>query len=805
MHVANLVAVTRRPAQIAADLEYVVAPACALALLLHPSPLTWPAVVVGSLPSLGRLVTTGRPWRETPFDLGIGLFAVSVVVGMLVTLAPGDGAIRLAGLGAALMLFGWAREHATTPRAVQISTLVVLGIVAFGAALMVHIAAPFLRLDRVPPLAVLANLMEPLGLYRLLAADAAALQRFRLYASGTGAVAAVGLTMTVGLMLSGPRRRRLLLLGCAAIFFGTLLIVSDNRGSMIAAALAIGGVVVWWRPRLTVVAGLVVFGTLDLIALGVVQRGLDLRTVVERLDFWQKGLLLARETPFTGVGLGVGSVQLVYRAAFQPAYPPFSHAHNIFVQGLLEQGIVGLAGLVLLTVASLRLGVVRADAGDPHRHAASLALFGGTLALIAAGLTEIVALTTVGGALLFGLLGLLVAAHDGVEIRTDEAPVRAFARRALTWAPRRRAVLVAGAAFAVGVLFVAGGVRPLAAVPLLNAGTTALYRATLREQVGRAERGRNLGLALSALRLAATVDPSSGVIERNLGLAYAANGERGEARRAANLARARTADDDADGLFGVGRAYAAAGDYAAAIGIWQDIGAGPQLMRLGRQLSQGPAWEMSVAAFNAAVTAGAPPRPAADAIARASLAHGESTATAVERLAPLVRAGGNAAYNAHLQIARLYRIDGQLGPAERELQTAGTFPSDEQLALELGLVRVWAERYEEAEPALRWAVEHRSEPPLTFPDGDDPHYWLAYTLAKLGRHDDAIAVARPGLAALPDEQSSLRVPYQVLLGESLLATGRREEARAAFRAGARLAPTDPRIVDGLVRVGNASH
>jgi tetratricopeptide (TPR) repeat protein/O-antigen ligase len=799
MQAANLVAVTRRPAQIATDLEYVVAPACALALLLHPSPLTWPTLVVGSLPSLGRLVTTGRLWRSTPFDLGISLFAVSVVVGMLVTLAPGDGAIRLAGLGAALMLFGWTREHATTPRAVQISTFVALGIVAFGALLMLHIAAPFLRLERLPPLAVLANLLEPLGLYRLLAADDAALQRFRLYASGAGAVAAVGLAMTVGSMLARPRRRRLLLLGCGTIFFGALLIAADNRGSMIAAALAIGGVVVWWRPRLTVVAGLVVFGTLDLIALGMVQRGLDLRTVVERLDFWQKGLFLARETPFTGVGLGVESVQLAYRAAFQPAYPPFSHAHNIFVQGLLEQGIVGLAGLVLLTVALLRLGIVRAGAAGPHRHAASLTLFGGALALIAAGLTEIVALTTVGGALLFGLLGLLVAAHDGAEVRAVESPISGLARRSLAFAPRRRVVLVAGGALAAGVLVLAGGLRPLAAAPLLNVGTTALYRATLKEQVGRAERARDLAFAISTLRLAATVDPSSGVVERNLGLALAANGQRAEALHVADLARARTADDNADGLFGVGRAYAAAGSYDAAIGIWQDIGAGPQLMRLGRQLSQGSAWETGIAAFGAAVTAGAPPRPAADAITRASLAHGESTATAVERLAPLVQDGGNAAYNAHLQIARVYRLDGQLGPAERELLTAGSFPSDEQLAVELGLVRVWAERYEEAEPPLRWAVEHRSEPPLILPDGDDPHYWLAYTLAKLGRLDEAITVARTGLAALPDEQDSLRVPYQVLLGESLLARGRRDEARAAFRAGARLAPTDPRIVDGLAR------
>ena len=64
---------------------------------------------------------------------------------------------------------------------------------------------------------------------------------------------------------------------------------------MIAAALTLGCLVVWWRPRLLLVAALLVFGTLDLIALGLVQRGFNLRTVVERLDFWQKGLLLVAE------------------------------------------------------------------------------------------------------------------------------------------------------------------------------------------------------------------------------------------------------------------------------------------------------------------------------------------------------------------------------------------------------------------------------------------------------------------------------------------------------------------------------
>jgi tetratricopeptide (TPR) repeat protein/O-antigen ligase len=830
-----VLAAARRPAQAIAGLERVVAPICAIALLLHPSPLTWPALALGALPTAGRWAVTGRPWRSTPFDVALGLFVASVLVGMLVSLDPAGGAVRLTGLAAALILFAWAREHATTPRAAWAATITVLALVTLGALLLVHVAAPFLRLDRVPPLALLANVLEPLGLYRLLVADDAALQRFRLYASGVGALAAVGLSMTVGLGLAAHSRRALVALGIGGLFFGALLLASDNRGSMVAAALAAACLVVWWRPRLLPVAALLVFGTLDLIALGLAQRGFDLRTILERLDFWQKGLLLAAETPLTGVGLGVESVQRTYRAAFEPAYPPFSHAHNIFVQALLEQGVVGLVSLVLLIVAFLRLGVLPPGDGDPRPRAASRAAFGGAVALIVAGLTEIIALTTVGGALLFGLLGLLVAAHDArptpaaaASLAPAQLPptgdavahakrarsVLASARRALNRAGSwllakldglpgrpgwRRVALGTVGLLALAVLALSGLARPIAATPLLNAGTTALYRGTLTEDLSRAERSRALAWAEPPLRLALRVDPESGVVTRNLSLALAARGDREGARRLADDARAHTDPDDRNGLFGVGRAYAAAGALDDAIAVWTEIGAGPQLLRVGRQITESPNWETGITALVSAATVGAPARPAAEEISRAAIAHGESTDAAIRRLAPLVAAGGKVAYFAHLQIARLHRLDGQRVLAAQAVARADEIDRDEQLALERGLQLVWSEQFAEAEAPLRWAAEHPADPPHPVPDGDDPRYWLAFVQVRLGRHAEAAATARVGLAALPAEQASLRAPYHLLLGESLLQSGQPGEALAAFQAGQRLAPADARFADGIAR------
>jgi tetratricopeptide (TPR) repeat protein len=342
--------------------------------------------------------------------------------------------------------------------------------------------------------------------------------------------------------------------------------------------------------------------------------------------------------------------------------------------------------------------------------------------------------------------------------------------------------------------------RPVAATPHLNAGTTALYRGTLQLDVSRARRSEALSWAVPALRAATVVDPGNSAALRNLALALAASGyDRDEVRRVVDEALAHTRREDRDAMFGVGRAYAAAGVWNEAIAVWTEIGAGPQLLRAGRQLAQGPDWETGITALLAAAKVGAPGRSAPDAITRTALAHGATAEGAIDRIWPLVKTGGTVEYYARLQMAHVYRLAGHLELAEMALVDASVVGRDEQLELERGLLRLRQERIPEAESLLRWAVAHPSEPPQAIPEGDDPHYWLAVVLARQGNHAEAVSVAREGLAQLPSEQGSLRVPYQTLLGESLLALGKPNEALVAFRAGQRIEPNNPRLADGIAR------
>jgi tetratricopeptide (TPR) repeat protein len=365
------------------------------------------------------------------------------------------------------------------------------------------------------------------------------------------------------------------------------------------------------------------------------------------------------------------------------------------------------------------------------------------------------------------------------------------------------------AVVAVAALCVPIAGRSLIASPLLNIGTTALYQATLREQASREQRSAAAARALPYLRAAISVDPDGIRARTNLALALAATGDRAAAERVADEARARidrSAPTSQDALYGVGRAYAAAGAWRAAIDTWAEGRDGPQLLRVGRDLSQeqGRDWTIGVQALLAAANVGAPGRAAQDAITTAALAHGESPEQAAQRLDSLVRAGGTVAYLSLLQQAHVYREAGRLDAAQRSLEAALNIHHDEHADLESALLSAARGQWAVAEPRLHWIVEHPILPAQGIPAGDDPRYWLAVSQARRGDLEAAVATARVGLSELPSEQAVLRVPYAQLLGDTLLALGRPSEALAALEDGQRAGPGTSRLTESIVRARTAS-
>src|SRR5690606_35076230 len=82
--------------------------------------------------------------------------------------------------------------------------------------------------------------------------------------------------------------------------------------------------------------------------------------IVERLAHWQAALSMAQAHPWLGVGLG--NYDVAYAAHGVPSWPrSLGHAHNDYLNGLAETGLVGLTAYlagwmlnVVWTIQALR-------------------------------------------------------------------------------------------------------------------------------------------------------------------------------------------------------------------------------------------------------------------------------------------------------------------------------------------------------------------------------------------------------------------------------------------------------------------
>jgi len=160
------------------------------------------------------------------------------------------------------------------------------------------------------------------------------------------------------------RARRWLPAAASGAAFAALLLalgLSRSKGGLLAAAAA-GAVFVALHPRLagwrrTLLGAALVSGLFGA-AVGAIayvrspdEEGVGLSLAV-RLEYWQAGLRMWRESPLLGVGLN--AFRDYYGALKPPQAEEVLHAHNAPVQLLAETGLVGLLAFLALAVAWVR-------------------------------------------------------------------------------------------------------------------------------------------------------------------------------------------------------------------------------------------------------------------------------------------------------------------------------------------------------------------------------------------------------------------------------------------------------------------
>jgi O-antigen ligase len=139
---------------------------------------------------------------------------------------------------------------------------------------------------------------------------------------------------------------------------------------------------------------------------------LDRPEIATRLDFWDAALSMFQAHPVVGVGLNSFDVAYVdldtTGRSFLPGSglaPPES-AHNLYLNTLAEQGLVGIAALVLLVLAAGRMILALRRSADPRIRNFGLGLLGAGIALLVSNLFDVTFVDPKTSMLAWTLLGV---------------------------------------------------------------------------------------------------------------------------------------------------------------------------------------------------------------------------------------------------------------------------------------------------------------------------------------------------------------------------------------------------------------
>jgi O-antigen ligase len=122
---------------------------------------------------------------------------------------------------------------------------------------------------------------------------------------------------------------------------------------------------------------------------------LDRPEIATRLDFWDAALQMFQQSPALGVGLNSFDVAYVdleqTGRSFLPgsSLAPPETAHNLYLNTLAEQGLVGIAALFLLILAAGRMILALRRSGDPRIRGFGLGMLGAGIALLVSNLFDV--------------------------------------------------------------------------------------------------------------------------------------------------------------------------------------------------------------------------------------------------------------------------------------------------------------------------------------------------------------------------------------------------------------------------------
>lgn len=498
--------------------------ALAAPFLLFPNRWTVLAFGLIVLTWLCRVIAFGRFTVPTGMDAPLALLVLMALLGYCISADPAMSWAKLWGIVLQVALFYGVANGVRSERGVRWMAGLLLA-TTMGVALLSLVGTDWasVRLIDLPWLYDrLPNLVPGLpGSGVPVASDL-------FNPRHVGATMAMLLPVGFSLLFFGRGRWLRLLSAAALVTSGLILLLSQSLQAILGLALALL-LLLTWRSRwfllaiplglLAVVGGVLAYGP-SRAALALLSQDHPLGiAVVLRLDIWSRAWAMVRDMPFTGVGLNTFPV---IQTHFYPGVllGPESHAHNLFLQTLVDLGLPGLWALVCLLV-TFALTARRAHLATVDRELRALivGLAAGVLAFVGYGLVDTVTLGAKPAGALFVMLGLapaiLAVERARVTVQEPAAPRESRCQAA------GRVVLPLAS---LGILLLAVALAA-PATPLLNLGAIRAHKLLVNARATGTVASADLETALGLLRRAEARDPGNVYLPDLLGSLYAWQGD----------------------------------------------------------------------------------------------------------------------------------------------------------------------------------------------------------------------------------------------------------------------------------------
>jgi O-antigen ligase len=178
--------------------------------------------------------------------------------------------------------------------------------------------------------------------------------------------------------------------------------VLQSRTATVALVSAIGSTAVFWRSG-RLLAGLLAASVLLLVFAYLVDLGLAEKFIhkpAARLNVWSTAWSMFIDAPLFGHGPHTFGM---FHQTHQGALP---WAHNLYLQVLAEQGVLGLVPLILLLSYALMVTWKTRSCGSPDKRAIGGGAFGAVVAFCVAAVFELSFIREWGVIIWFVLLGI---------------------------------------------------------------------------------------------------------------------------------------------------------------------------------------------------------------------------------------------------------------------------------------------------------------------------------------------------------------------------------------------------------------